>query len=434
MTKKSLRRGAAAVTGIAAIAFPLAACAAGPSDGSVEISVLVENQEPALGTTQAIADAFEAANPGITVKVETRPGGTEGDNLIKTKLSTGEMENVFIYNTGSLFQALNPDQTLVPLSDEAWVGELDDSMKTVVSTDAGVYGTPFGATQAGAFLYNIPLYKELGLSVPTSWDEFSANNAAIAAAGKTPVIQTYGDTWTSQLFVLGDFGNVFSQDPDWAEQYTAGERKYAEQPALQAFENQQTGFESGWWNKDFASATLEDGLRMVATGEGAHYPIVTGTFATVLQNYPDNANDVGAFPIPAQKSDDTRLTVWLPGAAYIAKTTEGDKLDAAKKFVAFINSPDGCAIQNTEMTPTGPFAISSCTLGDDVPTVATDLQTWFDAGKTTPALEFLSPIKGPNLENITVEVGSGIRSAKDAAALYDEDVKKQAQQLGLEGW
>ena len=63
-----------------------------------------------------------------------------------------------------------------------------------------------------------------------------------------------------------------------------------------------------------------------------------------------------------------------------------------------------------------------------------DMQVYFDNGQTNPALEFLSPIKGPNLENITVEVGSGIRSAADGAALYDEDVKKQAQQLGLEGW
>ena len=44
------------------------------------------------------------------------------------------------------------------------------------------------------------------------------------------------------------------------------------------------------------------------------------------------------------------------------------------------------------------------------------------------------PIKGPNLEKITVEVGSGITTAEDGAALYDEDVKKQAQQLGLDGW
>jgi raffinose/stachyose/melibiose transport system substrate-binding protein len=43
-------------------------------------------------------------------------------------------------------------------------------------------------------------------------------------------------------------------------------------------------------------------------------------------------------------------------------------------------------------------------------------------------------VKGPALEQITVEVGSGIRSAADAAALYDKDVEKQAKQLGLPGW
>ena len=75
-----------------------------------------------------------------------------------------------------------------------------------------------------------------------------------------------------------------------------------------------------------------------------------------------------------------------------------------------------------------------CTLPDDVPPAIKDLQPYVDAGTVTPALEFVSPVKGPALEHITVEVGSGLRSAKDGAQLYDQDVKKQAQQLGLEGW
>ena len=71
---------------------------------------------------------------------------------------------------------------------------------------------------------------------------------------------------------------------------------------------------------------------------------------------------------------------------------------------------------------------------DNAAALVKDIQTYVDGGKTGLALEFLSPIKGPNLERITVEVGSGIRSAEEGAKLYDEDVKKQAQQLGLPGW
>ena len=69
-----------------------------------------------------------------------------------------------------------------------------------------------------------------------------------------------------------------------------------------------------------------------------------------------------------------------------------------------------------------------------MPQAIKDLQPYVDSGNVTPALEFQSPVKGPALEQITVEVGSGIRKAADGAALYDQDVKKQAQQLGLPGW
>ena len=62
------------------------------------------------------------------------------------------------------------------------------------------------------------------------------------------------------------------------------------------------------------------------------------------------------------------------------------------------------------------------------------MQPYFDAGKTAPALEFVSPVKGPNLENITVAVGSGISDALKGAKDYDKDIEKQAQQLDLPGW
>jgi raffinose/stachyose/melibiose transport system substrate-binding protein len=66
--------------------------------------------------------------------------------------------------------------------------------------------------------------------------------------------------------------------------------------------------------------------------------------------------------------------------------------------------------------------------------VAKDLQAYIDAKAVQPALEFLSPVKGPALEQITVAVESGQTSAKEGASQYDADVTKQAKQLGLPGW
>jgi raffinose/stachyose/melibiose transport system substrate-binding protein len=425
--------------GIAATALVAVAACSGGGGGSgdgdnVEITLLVQTGGTGPAWGEALIEAFNEEHPEITVTLNSQPGGTEGDNLVKTKLATGEMEDVFTYNTGSLLQAINPDQNLVDLSDEEWADSLIEPFIPVVSTDNGLYGAPNGTSQAGGILYNIPIYEELGLEVPTSWEEFMSNNDAIKAAGKTAVIQTYGDTWTSQLFVLGDFGNVTAQDPDWATEYTAGNRKYVEQPGLQSFLNQQEVYEGGYFNEDFASALFDDGLRMVSTGEGAHYPILTGGISTIAQNYSENIDDVGFFPLPAQDAADTRATIWLPNAVYIPSTTEGEELEAAKLLVAFVNSPEGCRLQVELNVPAGPFATSLCELPSDVPQATQDLQTWVDDEMANPALEFVSPIKGPNLENITVQVGSGISTAEEGAALYDEDVIKQAQQLGLEGW
>ena len=123
----------------------------------------------------------------------------------------------------------------------------------------------------------------------------------------------------------------------------------------------------------------------------------------------------------------------MPVGIYV--TAGSPNVEQAKRFVAFAESQEACDIWKETSPVTGPFLLRGCELPEEVPAGVADMAAYFAAdGSTAPALEFLSPIKGPNLENITVEVGSGIRPAKDAAALYDEDVKKQAQQLGLPGW
>ena len=101
---------AALVTG----AVTLSACSAGSlgssddESGKTTISFLTNNDPNNVKVAEAVAKAFEAENDDIDVKVDTRPGGGDGDNLVKTKLSTGDMAEVFAYNSGSLFQALAP--------------------------------------------------------------------------------------------------------------------------------------------------------------------------------------------------------------------------------------------------------------------------------------------------------------------------------------
>jgi raffinose/stachyose/melibiose transport system substrate-binding protein len=424
----------------AGVALALAGCSAGSLGSSgggdgVSLTWVLDSNPSTMKAAESVAAAFTAQNPGITVDLESRPSGSEGDNIVKTRLATGDMPDLFVYNSGSLFQAIGPVQNLVPVTNEPWVGDLEENFKRVVTADGNVFGAPFGSQMTGAILYNKRVYADLGLQIPKTWSEFMANNAAVKAAGTVPVIQTYGDTYTSQLFVLGDFHNVAAAEPDFAERYTAGQAKFASSPAaLKGWQHLQELHDLGYYNEDFPTAKMEEGMRKLGAGEGAHYPMLTNGLSTLAITSPEGAGDIGIFPIPGDDPAKNGLTVWSPGAVYIPKTTEGAQLDAAKKLQAFIASPAGCAAYAQGVRPNGPFAVNGCELPDDVLPAVQDFQSFVEAGAFSPALEFLSPIKGPALEQITVEVGSGIRQAADGAALYDEDVRKQALQLGLPGW
>ena len=104
------------------------------------------------------------------------------------------------------------------------------------------------------------------------------------------------------------------------------------------------------------------------------------------------------------------------------------------KFAAFVASQPGCDAYAKGNPPTGPFLTKDCKLSADVSQIAKDTQTYIESDKVSPTLEFKSPIKGPALEQICIQVGTGQVDAKKGAELYDQDVKKQAQQLGLPGW
>ena len=438
MAVRSKQRWAALAGGVTVLALALTGCSGGGSSsgsgGEKTITWLVDNAENTVTAAEKVAEEFTAANPGIKVDIETRPQGGDGDNIVKTRLSTGDMADVFNYNTGSLLQQINPEQNLQPITNESYLSNVADSFKPVVTSSGQIYGVPFSTGMAGAVLYNKKVYEKLGLSVPKTWNEFMANSRKIKDAGIAPIIQSYQTTWTSQLFVLGDFANVMTADPNFASDYTANKAKYATNPAaVKGFEHLEEAAKAGFFNDDFASTTYQQAQDKLVNGEGAQYPILSFALNNIKVTHPDKLNDLGLFPLPGDDAAKNKLTVWMPGGTYIPKSTKN--LEEAKKFQAFIASKAGCDAQTAAVGAAGPYLVKDCELPSDVAAAVKDMLPFFeDPARNSPALEFLSPVKGPALEQITVEVGSGIRSGKDCAALYDEDVKKQAKQLNLPGW
>ena len=90
--RSKARARSAIAAGLVAI-LPLSGCSGTASNntGPVELTFLTGTVEATVKSAEGLADAFNAANPDIKVTVDASvPSGSEGDNLIKTRLATGE--------------------------------------------------------------------------------------------------------------------------------------------------------------------------------------------------------------------------------------------------------------------------------------------------------------------------------------------------------
>jgi len=411
---------------------PSSSSGTGQGSEKVTLTYSVWNDPVAVAASKSLVSAFQKANPNITVKTDTRPTGGEGDNVVKTRLSTGDMADVFLYNSGSLLQALNPQRSLLDLTGDPALKAVKQEFLPAVTQGGKVYGVPFDTSMGGGILYNRKVYAQLGLQVPKTWTEFQANNDKIKAAGITPVAAAYKDAWTAQLLVLANQHNVQAKTPTWAEDFTANKAKFAADPAaLAGFQYIEEARTKGWNQRSAGSTTHDQAVAMLAQGKAAHYPMLTFAAGAVAEKFPSAAQDIGFFGVPGDGAK-PGTTLWLPNALYISAQTKNK--EAAKQFLAFVASPAGAAAFVEGAKPSGPFLVNGAVLPADVLPVVKDLQAYLDAGAVTPALEFVSPVKGPSLDKITAAIGTGTTSGQDGAAQYDRDVEKQAKQLGLPGW
>lgn len=394
----------------------------------VTLTLLKDRDSDDAGLHEVIKLAEEKL--GLTVDVELRMGGAEGDNIVKTRLASGDMSDICVYNSGSLLKALNPQDYFIDLSGQDFIKRLDSSYAKTVTFDGKTYGIPFSCTQAGAIIYNKKIYKDLGLSVPHTWKEFLSNCDKIKASGKTAVIATYGDSWIAQVPFLGDNYNLIAANPDFPAEFEAGKAKYATTPAgVESF--QKIIDLIPYVNKDYMAAIQADGCDMLATGAGAHWIMLSQVLTNIANMYPDNIDDLGIFGIPSDDPNNQGLTIWMPGSLYINKYTKHK--DAALAFFSLFVSQEGLDAYYQVAVPEGPSCIKGYALPSSAcSAVRVDMQQYFDENKTAPAMEFLTSVKGSNCMGICQECGSGQVTAKEAAREYDLDCVKQATQLGLD--
>lgn len=230
MPNRSRFRSVLAAGVATAIVALLAACAPSQSESS-GVTLTVWSWRPEdVEAYNKIFDVYEEANPGVTVEFKAFKA-TEYNQILATGLAGSDGPDIPQVRSFGDLQPTVAAGSLVALDDEIDFSEWDPNlMATALGAEDGkIYAVPL-ARQMWQMYYNVAVFEELGLEVPTTWDEFIDVNDALLDAGLIPMSLGAKDSWTLPLTheVVGASrfgGTAFAErrmtgatsfeDPDW---------------------------------------------------------------------------------------------------------------------------------------------------------------------------------------------------------------------------
>ncbi len=262
-------------------------------------------------------------------------------NVLQTKLNTGEAPDIFGGQSGKTDLRINYDITAngVDLSDEEWVIRQDPLVTEQVSLDDKVYGMTLFDTQAvWIIVYNKDIFADLGLSVPTTYDEFKTVCQTIKDAGISPIYEPISDGWHHVLW-FPELGPRYEQEtPGLANSLNANETRLADNPTmLTVLQQLKEMYDLGFFGEFALSDANDDAPEFIANGEYA-MSVQRTAFAKVVETeYGVPAETFGFFVMPLADNQVLNLNPAGP-SKFIYSGSKN--IDAAKEYLRFLARPE----------------------------------------------------------------------------------------------
>ena len=209
----------AALAGVSALACGLALAPARAADTTLSLVAADYGNGPADASQkywQTIADDFHAANPGITVSVQTI-NWNDFDTKVQTMVQNQQYPDI---TEGDYFPNYAQEGLLYKMSDVlSDAGNPMPVFSKLGSYEGAQYGIPF-TTSSRAFFYNKKLFAAAGIAdAPKTWDEVMADAGKIKAQGHIGYALPLGPEEAQAetlLWFLGNGGGYQDAKGEWA--------------------------------------------------------------------------------------------------------------------------------------------------------------------------------------------------------------------------
>jgi raffinose/stachyose/melibiose transport system substrate-binding protein len=329
---------------LAASALVLSGCS-GSGGGEEDDNVLTlwhfESETSAMGIAWDEAIKVFEEETGATVEFEAK-AFEQIRSTASQVLNSDEAPDILEYNKGNATAGLLASQGLLSSMDEAyeeygWADQLAPSLQTTARYDeSGIMGSGdfYGVPNYGEFVevyYNVDMFEEAGLEVPTTIAEFEDVMQAFADKGVTPLAESAAEYPLGQLW----YQLALSQaDREWVDSY----QLYTDTVDFEGPEiSYATETVKDWTDKGYISAD-STGLKAEDAGTSfinGTYPIFfSGSwwhnrFTTEISDF-----DFGTFLFP-----EAEMSPGSAGNMWVIPERAGSK-DLAEKFIDITMRPE----------------------------------------------------------------------------------------------
>lgn len=373
---------------------------------------------------QQIIPAFEAAHPGIKVRfAPTAPA--EYNAVLNSKLDAGSAGDLITCRPFDASLELFNKGRLADLTDLGSMANFSDVAKSAWQTDDGTatFCVPMASVIHG-FIYNKTAFEELGLTPPTTNDEFYALLDAIKEDGSyIPMAMGTADQWEAATMGYQNIGPTYWRGEEGRRALIAGEASLTDEEWVEPY--RQLSRWRDYLGDGFEAQTYPDSQNLFTLGRAAIYPAGSWEIGVFT---PQIAGDfeMGAFPPPVAASGDT---------CYISDHTDialglnaaSPNADAARTFLEWVGSAEFATLYANALP--GFFSLNSSPVEMQDP-LAQEFVSWRETCEPTIRSTYQILSRGtPNLENETwnasANVINGAETPEDAAARL---------QRGLASW
>ncbi len=220
---------------------------------------------------------------------------------------------------------------------DLWTGQLAEelaSTKTALTIDGKQWGVPYTYYQWGVY-YRKDIFDELGLSVPTTFEEEKANCQKIVDSGRKCYTIGTKFLWTAAGWF--DYLNLRTNGYEFHMALTAGKESWTDDRVKKTMANWRELIDMGAFIDDHTAYSWQEAIPFLVDGKATAY--LMGNFAVdpiKAAGLTDDQLDFYQFPlitegIPMAEEAPTD-TLHIPSGA--------TNKEAARAFLQFVASPD----------------------------------------------------------------------------------------------